>query len=337
MKSMRILSSLILAMTMTGCSFAQLAMPSSSKEWKATLKIVDESGQPIIGADVQVSYILPAPPGTKSWGTYGNYGDKIEGLTDTNGIFSASHTDSSVGLGIIVEKAGYYTTRVGHQLYLPDQFDAQTVNANHNPTMTLVLKKIGKPIAMYAKREEMKLQQEDKPMGFNLMVGDWVTPNGKGEHTDMFFTVHRKIISKSKYACTLTITFPNKGDGIVVAPSEPDTGSEFKTSRTAVESGYESELDLHYSNTNSPESVFGYFVRVQTVLDENGNVKSALYGKIRGNFRFYAGTIMPRAGMGFDYYLNPTPNDRNVEFDPKQNLMKWLGGLRSTELRVTAP
>jgi hypothetical protein len=33
------------------------------------------------------------------------------------------------------------------------------------------------------------------------------------------------------------------------------------------------------------------------------------------------------------YYYNSTPNDRNIEFDPKQNL---LGGLQSFE-RVTAP
>jgi hypothetical protein len=50
------------------------------------------------------------------------------------------------------------------------------------------------------------------------------------------------------------------------------------------------------------------------VLDSNGNAKSALYGKIYGD------TMM----MNFHYYLNPTPNDRNVEFDPKQNLLKNL-------------
>jgi len=29
----------------------------------------------------------------------------------------------------------------------------------------------------------------------------------------------------------------------------------------------------------------------------------------------------------FKYFLNPTPNDRNVEFDPKQNLFKNLSSL----------
>jgi hypothetical protein len=37
--------------------------------------------------------------------------------------------------------------------------------------------------------------------------------------------------------------------------------------------------------------------------------------------------------MQFTYYLNPTPNDRNIEFDPKQNL---IHNLKSFE-RVTAP
>ena len=62
---------------------------------------------------------------------------------------------------------------------------------------------------------------------------------------------------------------------------------------------------------------------MRTVLDENGNVKSALYGKIYGD----------PMQMNFRYYLNPTPNDRNIEFDPKQNL---LGGLKPVE-QVDAP
>ena len=37
--------------------------------------------------------------------------------------------------------------------------------------------------------------------------------------------------------------------------------------------------------------------------------------------------------MHFRYYLNPTPNSRNIERDPKQNL---LGGLESFE-QLKAP
>lgn len=95
--------------------------------------------------------------------------------------------------------------------------------------------------------------------------------------------------------------------------------------------GYEPELTLSFSSSKHPAPVFGYCFRVRAVLDRDGNVKSALYGKIAGNFRFYAGTIAPTSGMGFDYYLNPKPNDRNVEFDPMRNLVKDLKPLEEVE------
>lgn len=293
------------------------AQADTRLKWTVTMEVVGENGQPISGADASVDYGL-APgflkPSQRDW-------DKIEGLTDTNGVFVASHGNTrTFTLGIQAKKNGYYKTRIGYGLspyWNPNP-------TNWNPTIILTLKKVGKPIAMYAKQEETKLQEEGKVMGFDLMAGDWVTPYGVGSHTDMFFAVHRKIVNEHDYDCTLTVSFPNKGDGIVVAPSEPDSGSEFKTSRIAAENGYQPELVLHYSNTEQPKSVFGYFIRIRTVMDEDGTIKSALYGKISGDFRFYAGTIVPRAGMGFTYYLNPTPNDRNVEFDLGDNLIKNL-------------
>lgn len=41
---------------------------------------------------------------------------------------------------------------------------------------------------------------------------------------------------------------------------------------------------------------------------------SALYGKVYGDFR-----VNELRGVSFTYYLNPTPNDRNLEFDRKTN------------------
>ncbi len=61
---------------------------------------------------------------------------------------------------------------------------------------------------------------------------------------------------------------------------------------------------------NNPDR--NYYFRVRTVVDDRGNIVSAHYGKIYGDF------------MQFSYYFNPTPNSRNVEFDPKQNLMTNL-------------
>lgn len=282
------------------------ACAQTEHEWRATLKIVNEQGVPIAGANAGIGYY------TNSVGT------SVDGLTDTNGIFSASHRSYGGDLGFAVEKMGYYTTRQSYKV--PFNYEP----ARWNFIQTILLRKIGDPIPMYAKEQNMKFPKLDEPIGFDLMAGDWVTPYGKGFHTDILFKAHRNIINDREFNAELTVTFPNKGDGIVVAPSEPVVGSEFKTARTTAENGYGPELVLDFSNSKRPESVFGYFVRIRTELDQDGKIKSTFYGKISGNFRFYAGTIAPSVGMGFDYYLNPTPNDRNVEFDPKRNLMKNL-------------
>jgi hypothetical protein len=275
-------------------------------EWRVTLKVLDEQHNPIAGASANVGYYT------------NSIGASSGGSTDTNGIFCTSHASYGGSLGFAAESQGYYSTRQTYKI--PFVYD----ELRWNPTQNMILRVIGHPIPMYAKRVETKIQKENGPLAFDLQAGDWVTPDGKGEHADIFFTLHRNIINDREYDATLTATFPNREDGIVVAPSESIAGSAFKTSRTAIENGYNPQLSLHYTHLEHPESVFGYFFRVRTVLDDNGNIKSALYGKISGNFRFYAGTRAPRAGMGFDYYLNPTPNDRNVEFNPKKNLVRDL-------------
>jgi len=67
-----------------------------------------------------------------------------------------------------------------------------------------------------------------------------------------------------------------------------------------------------------------FYFRTRTVTDAAGNIISAHYGKIYGDFQFNAA----RKDWGYlstlalvTTYFNPTSNDRNVEFDPKRNLL----------------
>ena len=64
-----------------------------------------------------------------------------------------------------------------------------------------------------------------------------------------------------------------------------------------------------------------YHLRVRTRLDERGNVIDAQYGKIYMDFEAKSNPNVPCFG-DFTYYLNPVPNDRNVEFG--ENLFKNL-------------
>jgi hypothetical protein len=73
-----------------------------------------------------------------------------------------------------------------------------------------------------------------------------------------------------------------------------------------------------FRRTNSPPDA-NFFFRVRAKVDEKGGVTQALYGKLIGPVSiFIHGTN--NAKLEFKYYLNPEPNSRNMEYDPKQNL-----------------
>lgn len=64
--------------------------------------------------------------------------------------------------------------------------------------------------------------------------------------------------------------------------------------------------------------------RGRAEMDPQGKIVNARYGKIYGPFKFAQG---PKKLVDFTYYFNPTPNDRNLEFDGEHNLSapEWRG------------
>jgi hypothetical protein len=118
-------------------------------------------------------------------------------------------------------------------------------------------------------------------------------------------------------------------DGILPFGVEPEfQGSMLRSPFIAPESGLLSSHKVIRSRrpggpekSNYDPEKHAYFFRIRTVVDSAGQIVSANYGKIYGDF------------MNFTYYVNPTPNDRNIEFDPKQNLFTNL----KPEEQVTAP
>jgi len=272
--------------------------------------VVDEAGQPVSNATVAVwYYVQPSPSQTEGH-------DKIQGFTDVGGVFIASNqTNGSIDLGFQAGKTGYYSTARGHEFNEFKNDDPE----KRRPHATLLLKAVGKPIPMYAKRLNANVPVSDKPVGFDLVAGDWIAPFGKGASTDIIFMGHfdKRADGESDY--TLTVNFPNPGDGIEqFTVPDAEKGSDLRSPHEAPSDGYQPQwVQTDNRKPGKPVETSrdenrNYFLRVHTVLDERGNVKSALYGKIYGDF------------MQFRYYLNPTPNDRNIEFDPKQNLLKGL-------------
>jgi hypothetical protein len=291
----------------TNCVHAQLST-APTPTWKVTLKVVDETGLPVINANAVVDY---------------QSNDQFSGLTDTNGIFVASHKDKSYALAFDVKKDGYYSVWQRYEMGWAYQYN----EAKWNPTIEIVLKRIIKPIPMYAKRIDAEPPTNGKPVGYDLMVGDWVGPYGKGVTTDILFTREYNRKSLQDYDYKLTVSFPKAGDGIqeFPVPYKNMEGSALRSPHEAPTNGYQPQIVRLNVSHPGQKLIFDYdenrvyFFRTRTVLDENGNVKSALYGKIYGDF------------MQFKYYLNPTINDRNIEFDSKQNLMKNLKSLEGVD------
>jgi hypothetical protein len=288
-------------MSVLNCVYAQ--NNPDEHEWRATAKVVDEDGAPVAKATVKVGYYT------------NNTSVDIEGTTDRNGILVTTHTTSTFNyieyaLSFGIEKNGYYGTRSKCDLGLP--YDL----AKWNPTVTLLLKKVGKPIAMYAKQvTSLKVPEFNKTIGYDLMIGDWVGIYGKGINADLFFT-EKHTDPKSGYI--LSVSFPKPSDGIQeFSVPDAEKGSGLRSSHEAPADGYLPEV----AQTTMTNPNRNFYFRVRTKLDDSGNVVSCHYGKIYGDL------------AQFTYYFNPTINDRNVEFDPKQNL---LGGLQSFE-RVSAP
>ncbi len=294
---------------------------------KITLHVIDENGKPLSGIPFQIGAVNP----TVAESTYG----PIVGKTE-NGIIKS---ESPSAFGEIsfnnLESPGFYITSSKYRFTNTDAGKWQP----WNPIVEVVLKPIVNPIAMYARKiclpngYYMTIPATNTQVGFDLETGDWVAPYGKGSFSDFIFTMQIKtpyISMTQPYDVVWTLSFSNKGDGIQSLLVPKNMGSELRMPRNAPEVGYQPSLVQENSYDGKQWKKGGlsadqnYFFRVRTVLDGRGNVQSALYGKIAGPIE-----CSQTGRLQFTYYLNPTVNDRNMEFDPKKNLFRNLSPFQS--------
>ena len=177
-------------------------------------------------------------------------------------------------------------------------------------------------VPVYAQKILNKaIPEQGKPVGYDLMVGDWVAPYGKGETPDFVLQLDTKITNY------LTLRFSNDGDGIQFVAA---VGGGLPLPRLAPADGYEPELikwdwTEQGSNNGRPfvkgysnyRADANYFFRVRTRKDSDGKTVSALYGYIRGDLS----RNLEQGKMDLNYSLNSEINSHNMEFDFKRNLI----------------
>ena len=286
---------------------------------KITIKTVDDEGKPLAEMPVSASF-------------YQAYSAK--GESDTNGLF-VLEGDAKMGeANYFAQKEGYYRTE-GRYTFSPAWSPQGGRFKPWNPVVTAVVRRVVNPVPMYVKKVETKTPVLDEPVGFDLVQGDWVAPHGKGKVTDFAFEMKKRYIGFTNFDASFDLTVTNVLDGLQETSLKVFESSQFRLLRNAPIVGYGTRaFHIADSSTNyfKPDKDQSFYFRVRTVTNETGQITSALYGKIRGYIGFDV-TRVKTGQMHFTYYLNPTPNDRNLEFDPKRNLFT---NLKSTE-QVTAP
>jgi len=304
------------------------SMTLAESEARFTVHVKDDLGNNVTGIVVGATTFLKHIPG-EGFGTAKHRSLKL--ATDTNGLatFSMPCISGEISFATKHDFPGYYWDR-GHKI----RFKNETGRWQPwNPTVELKVKRIVNPIPLYTKTvvldKSSRIAEFGKPIGFDLLKADWVKPYGNGEEADLVFTINVKLggMTREKFGhqihdSSFHVGFSNDGDGIQSVYAEPNKGSVLRLPRLAPEQGYETNLlrrayrrkDSAHRERRDDQN---YFFRVRTKKDEEGNIASALYGKIHGEFDWdWTGYLR------FSYYLNPTPNDRNLEFDGKNNLFK---------------
>ena len=295
-----------------------------------TAKVVDEERQPLSNASVSAAFL-----------GIGVNSVIQEGISDTNGevrFIGATSIFGNANFGVTAKGCYESIEVIKFKEIVAGRWQPW------NPVVTAMVRRILNPIPMYAKQVEIKLPAENTLLCFDLEQGDWVSPYGTGQTTDFQFICSKRVSGWSDFDCSFVLVFSNKFDGIIENNNrfvdskfhyprfvpETDLFSTNLSFRITEDSKTRRHGDLDVFCGGNPEK--SYFFRTRSKKDLNGNLIEANYGKIDGQFRFI-GAAAAESKIMFTYYLNPTPNDRNMEFDPKRNLLQ---NLKSTE-EVRAP
>lgn len=296
--------------------------------------IEDDLGEPVRGASVRGLLYTH----NEQWIDEASR-KKIIGYTDNDGQVEISILDNYIDVS--VEKDGYYSTL--HRVTPLSQERRETMDAER-----IRLRKRIDPVPMYAKRVIFLVEglESGETYGYDFLRGDFVSPMGDGVTTDIELSYVREFESARKFHWSLNIRFANSSDGLIPQLFEGQ-GSEFLSGYEAPRDGYRNEWTVSRSRGAASESpakdysadwirflaegtvsdpsgiipdpnALGFYFRVRSEVDDDGNLVGGYYGKIYG--------IFPEAV----YYLNPDQGNRNVEYDVSNNLFGTLPILERT-------
>lgn len=297
----------------SGCAIAQqLVMPAIPITVEASVRDAD-------GREVENATVYLALP---HYGEQPTRGQRIEAQTNKEGVATLSGIAQQDYI-LSAEKPGFYRTQGPHRGINDEKsFQEYAVGVQK---IDLELRPVRNPVLGIRRGIDRRpLPKTDGPMGFDLEVGDWVAPFGKGRTPDFVFELDGRFTSSRDYDQKFTLRFSGPQDGITVFKHPKNIGSALKWPYEAPLSGYESSLTwvLKWSlkgggrgTTIDLAGETNYLFRVRSEVDEKGNVVRAMYGVVSGDFIPVGGNNEIGRNVSFTYALN-TDWTRNLEFDP---------------------
>ena len=264
-------------------------------------------------------------------------------VTDVNGRCRLRGRTNCGNVGCWVEKppSGFYPCPQGWGRRFSEK-NLLGIWQPDNLVATIRLQRVERPIPLFIKRvtkaERGGFTTDIFPKGedtlrYDLLMGDWLAPVGTGRVADVTFTRHPREdlgegvngadVRGPSYRDSMTVRFPGEGNGLVELHPPPSYRLRI---RTAPEDGYRPEYLCWKGRDKTLEHVGSYdenrcfCFRIRTRRDDRGRIVEAYYGKIYGDILMYTGYNFIVCGVKFLYYLNPTPLDRNLEWDRKTNL-----------------
>lgn len=279
-----------------------------------TYKVMDEDGNPIEG--VRVETIVETEKSLSKWNGSSQY-DRYVQRTDSNGMASSTIKSQNGDFEVCLRAEGYYD-----EVNSTNRFAAsynmklnRFVFEEKEKTLCCTLRKIKNPVVMritHSLKWRIPLKEGSYP--FDLEVGDWVTPRGKGRTADLEILYTQAAVTESNKMCRGVLRFPNGGAYVKTKSLSRSFQSDYEADTNAV---FVSEFPFEYNfdKTGGPRHIRGnilgdseYLVfRIREQRDGESKIISANYGKLYGMLKTF-GCLYYDKG-----FFNPTPNDPNIE------------------------
>ena len=321
------------------CIFSATFLVSADVAKVGVFVVDDRTGEPMKDVSVTGSFRMD-----NGWLAFkgGEPPNRDSAVTDVNGRCRLRGRTNCGRMGVWARNppSGYYAPRRGWGRRFSEK-NLLGIWQPDNLVATIRLQRVERPIPLFVKACKLDVKREIADVNggrfaLDLMSGDWLPPFGEGKvadiefarlpHEDLGSGMNDSDVRGTSFRDSMAVRFPGEGNGLVESNPAPNLRLRI---RTAPEDGYRPDYLCWTGRNRKLEYVGSYdenrcfCFRIRTRRDDRGRIVEAYYGKIYGDITFvyqFRPEFVPVASVCMSYYLNPTPLDRNLEWDRKTNL-----------------